>query len=205
MAIHTFFPSYVYQAALQDKGATAFNKTLLKECYQVKDYDIEGQEWSKNAYIGGYTSYSSMDNLHQFSSTFHDLESAIRPHVQKYLKKLHYDISIKQLGMTDCWINIMPAAVTHSQHIHPLSLISGTYYVQTPKNSAAIKFEDPRLSRMMACPPKKNTCPNKDLNHISISPKAGDLILFESWLGHEVPASHNKKDRVSISFNYAWT
>ena len=56
--------------------------------------------------------------------------------------------------MTDCWINIMSQHATHSLHLHPLSTLSGTYYVQVPTKSPGLKFEDPRLERFMAAPPR---------------------------------------------------
>jgi uncharacterized protein (TIGR02466 family) len=33
---------------------------------------------------------------------------------------------------------------------------------------------------------------------------AGKLVLFESWLRHEVPPNPVAAERVSISFNYGW-
>jgi uncharacterized protein (TIGR02466 family) len=30
------------------------------------------------------------------------------------------------------------------------------------------------------------------------------VILFESWLRHEVPPARFSGERVSVSFNYAW-
>jgi hypothetical protein len=38
--------------------------------------------------------------------------------------------------MTDCWVNIMPPSAAHSLHLHPLSFMSGTYYVATPRRAA---------------------------------------------------------------------
>ena len=91
----------------------------------------------------------------------------------------------------------MPAGVVHSWHLHPTSFISGTYYVQVPKGAGALKFEDPRLSRMMAAPPRNS--------FVSLPARAGDVILFESWLRHEVPPARYAGERISISFNYAWS
>jgi uncharacterized protein (TIGR02466 family) len=34
--------------------------------------------------------------------------------------------------------------------------------------------------------------------------KAGQVVLFESWLRHEVPPNPSSADRVSISFNFSW-
>ena len=84
----------------------------------------------------------------------------------------------------------------HSLHLHPLSTLSGTYYVKVPAGSAGIKFEDPRLDRFMAAPPRNAW--------VTIPAAAGHLVLFESWLRHEVTANPVAAERVSVSFNYNW-
>jgi uncharacterized protein (TIGR02466 family) len=89
-------------------------------------------------------------------------------------------------------------------HIHPLSVISGTYYVKVPKDASGIKFEDPRMDRFMAAPPKKSDAKKANRTSYTINSKPGNLVLFESWLRHEVPASTSEEDRISISFNYDW-
>jgi uncharacterized protein (TIGR02466 family) len=100
---------------------------------------------------------------------------------------------------------MMTGAVAHGLHLHPLSFISGTYYVQVPRGAAAIKFEDPRLDRFMAAPPRRTDLPPREQLHVSVKAKAGQVVLFESWLRHEVPAGFTVRERISISFNYAWS
>ena len=104
--------------------------------------------------------------------------------------------------MTDCWINIMPRPVVHSLHLHPLSTISGTYYVRTPRGAPGIKFEDPRLDRFMAAPPRRADCRSEHRPWVTVPAEAGTVVLFESWLRHEVPPNPVAAERVSISFNY---
>ena len=106
--------------------------------------------------------------------------------------------------MADCWLNVMAAGVTHSLHLHPASFLSGTYYVAVPKGAGALKFEDPRLSRLMATPPRRAGAPRAVGPFVSMAARSGDLVLFESWLRHEVPPARYAGERVSISFNYAW-
>ena len=96
--------------------------------------------------------------------------------------------------MTYCCVNVMPKGTAHSFHLHPQSIVSGTYYVRTPRGCAGLKFEDPRLSKFMAAPSRTA--------HIAYPARAGEVILFESWLRHEVPANQADGERVSISFNY---
>ncbi|MBI5775271.1 MAG: hypothetical protein HZA89_16230, partial [Verrucomicrobia bacterium] len=121
-----------------------------------------------------------------------------------FARELDLDLEGRALAMTDCWVNIMPHQVVHGLHIHPLSTISGTYYVKTPKGCPALKFEDPRLSKFMAAPPRKPDCRAENRQFVSYPAEAGKVLLFESWLRHEVPANLTKTERVSISFNYNW-
>jgi uncharacterized protein (TIGR02466 family) len=202
--IQAWFPTFIYYASLQRSGAAAFNRELLIECYQLREFDEAGRKWSAKSYPGGYTSYGSMDKLHRFSSTFESLEKRITRHVLAYARALEMDLTGRKLEMTDCWVNIMPHQVVHSLHLHPLSTISGTYYVRTPRNCSTIKFEDPRLSKFMAAPPKIATASPANRQHVTYQAEAGKLVLFESWLRHEVGANQAATDRVSVSFNYNW-
>jgi len=198
--MHQLFVTQIYQTKIN----TDF-KDLKKEIYQIKKVDILGQKWSKNNYQNGYTSYGSLDQLHKLSSTFLALEKKINRSVFKYAQNLDYNIKKADLKMTRLWVNIMPAGTLHAAHIHPLSVISGVFFVDTPVCASAIKFEDPRLGLFMNTPPLKDKTNKINSRFYSIQPKTGDLLLFESWLKHEVPVNKSNKPRISISFNYSWS
>lgn len=202
--IKSLFPTFIYYAPLKTQGTKERNKEIKEEALKFAEIDEQGQIWSKKNYKGGYTSYGSIAQLHQVSTTFEDLEKEINKHVRKFVKHLEMDIDPKELKMSSCWINIMPTDVIHTMHIHPLSVISGTYYVQTPKNCSSIKFEDPRLDAFMASPPRKHNAKDHNQRHYSLNPTAGHVVLFESWLRHEVPKNDANEERISISFNYDW-
>jgi uncharacterized protein (TIGR02466 family) len=204
VSIKAWFPTYIYYERLTGRGGNKFNRELLKECYQIRDFDDEGRRWSKNKYPGGYTSYGSMAQLHRFSSTFGELERLINKHVKTFSAHLELDLRERTFQMSDCWVNIMPRQVVHSLHLHPLSFMSGTYYVSTPKGCSNIKFEDPRLSKFMAAPPRLPKHRDENKQFVSYAAETGKVILFESWLRHEVAANQSEEDRVSISFNYHW-
>ena len=136
---------------------TALNSRLLRECRQLALDDGAGRAWSRTNYPGGYTSYSSASRLHQMSPTFAQLEKRIDAHVRSFARALDFDLTGRKLVMTDCWVNVMTRQVVHGLHLHPLASISGTYYVRTPRGCSGLKFEDPRLDRYMAAPPRKRT------------------------------------------------
>ena len=198
MAIQTLFPTLISRVRL------GFDQTLADECQALAASDAAGHRWSAKHYLGGYTSYGSLDRLHLVSSVFARLRRRIDPHVKALGKGLHYDLRGLSLDMTDCWLNVMPAGTVHTAHLHPTSFISGIYYVAVPRGAAALKFEDPRHSRQMAAPSRRADAPQRFRSFVSVRPAAGDLILFESWLRHEVPMARFAGERVSISFNYGW-
>lgn len=202
--LKSWFPTLIYCAPLRREGLRSLNNELLRETAQIRDHDRVGRQWSEKNYPGGYTSYGSMDRLHQLSSTFDGLRGDIDRHVRRYARSLDWDLRGGRLVMTDCWLNVMPKGCAHSFHLHPQAVVSGTYYVRTPRGCAGLKFEDPRLSRLMAAPARKAAGRPEQRPHIQYPAKAGQVILFESWLRHEVPASPIEQERVSISFNYHW-
>jgi uncharacterized protein (TIGR02466 family) len=138
MTIHALFPTIVYTAALQRTGAAAFNRQLLKECRQLRHDDAAGRRWSAKNYPGGYTSYGSVHWLQRISPTFKELERKLRRHVDAFADAVEWDLDGRELNMTDCWLNINPKHVVHGLHLHPLSTLSGTYYVHVPAGTPGI-------------------------------------------------------------------
>ncbi|MFO1450400.1 MAG: TIGR02466 family protein [Opitutaceae bacterium] len=205
MPTRAWFSTYLYCEPLQARGLDRLNLELADECARLRDFDDAGRRWSAKNYPGGYTSYASMNALHGFSSTFATLERKLTRHVKTFARSLDMDLRGRTVTMTDCWVNIMPPTAAHSMHLHPLSFISGTYYVVTPPGCPGLKFEDPRLSSLMAAPPKRADARDANRTHVTYPAVAGNVILFESWLRHEVAQNRVEGERISISFNYAWS
>jgi uncharacterized protein (TIGR02466 family) len=202
--MHEFFATHVYTSVLQRSGSRELNRQLLKEGRQLREDDAAGRRWSAKNYRGGYTSYGSSHKLHQMSPTFQDLERRLKRHVKAFAAAVEWDLTGRKLAMTDCWLNIMTRNAVHGLHLHPLSTLSGTYYVHVPAGSHGIKFEDPRLDRYMAAPPRSPRASPKNRPWVTLPAVAGQVVLFESWLRHEVASHPTAAERVSVSFNYNW-
>jgi len=97
----------------------------------------------------------------------------------------------------------MEQGSVHTGHIHPHSVLSGTYYVTVPKAAAGLRFEDPRLPAMMAAPSKRANAGRANQSFVTVTPPPGTLLLWESFLRHDVPPNRAHAPRISISFNYA--
>lgn len=204
MPTRAWFPTFIYSEPLQKTGLARLNDDLAEECRRLREYDAAGRRWSEKNYPGGYTSYASMNELHRFSSSFAALEKKLLRHVRAFARTLDMDLRGHSIRLTDIWVNIMPPNAAHSLHLHPLSFISGTYYVVTPRGCPGLKFEDPRLDRFMAAPPKIPAVRRENRTHATYPAEAGHVLLFESWLRHEVAANRVDAERISVSFNFNW-
>ncbi len=205
MASRILFATPLYEASLSgDKGFDAFNAELEEAVRDLAENDGAGRAWSKDHAYKGYTSYASLADLPSRYPVFGDLKKKLDRHAAAFAKDLAFDLDGRRLVLDDLWVNLLKPGGGHSGHIHPHSVLSGTVYVATPQGASAIKFEDPRLAMMMAAPPRHSDAPENLQTFVYVQPAAGTVLMWESWLRHEVPANAAKTDRLSVSFNYAW-
>ena len=201
--IKSLFVTPLYRASLSDHGKIDPDE-LKKSCFVIAQDDEAGQDWCEDNGFPGYTSYASLTDLPWRFPIFADVVKALDAHVALFARHLHFDLGDKVLKLEDLWINILPEGGIHTGHIHPHSVISGTTYVSMPSDTSAIKFEDPRLPMMMAAPSRHKDTPEELRQFVYVKPEMGDVLLWESWLRHEVPMNNAEDERVSVSFNYNW-
>ena len=203
--IKSLFATRLYHAALNEHSPTVDTDELAASCLAISEDDEAGQDWCEKNDFPGYTSYASLTDLDWRFPIFKDLVTALDSHVAEFAKDLDFDLDGKTITLDSLWINILPYGGIHTAHIHPHSIISGTTYVAMPEGTSAIKFEDPRLAMMMAAPPRKKTARDELRSFFYAQPKVGEILLWESWLRHEVPLNMAEDDRISVSFNYSWS
>ena len=203
--ISSLFVTRLYHAELKELGKKKIDFDELKAaCEAIANDDEAGQQWCEDNGYPGYTSYASLDDLPWRFPIFADLEKVLDKHVAAFVKDLGFDLGDKKLKCGSFWINILPEGGTHASHIHPHSVISGTTYVSMPKGTSALKLEDPRLPMMMHAPLRTKKAPQELQSFVYVKPKVGDVLLWESWLRHEVPMNMAEEERISVSFNYEW-
>ena len=117
--------------------------------------DAAGQKWADKYGYAGYTSYASLNDLPWRFPEFARLVKVIDKHCLAYARELHWDLRGTKPRCDSLWVNVLPEGGSHTSHIHPNSVISGTFYVAVPQGAGPIVYEDPRLGLMMAAPPKQ--------------------------------------------------
>jgi uncharacterized protein (TIGR02466 family) len=100
------------------------------------------------------------------------------------------------------WMSNMRKGSTHIKHAHGNSMYCGTYYVQCPKGSGSIRFYNPCAELFeLTNPPIEKEGNAITSAWVDFKPKPGLLLLWNSWVFHEVLKNHNTTPRISISFN----
>ena len=203
-SIASLFVTRLYRAAISEQGKAIDPAEMEQSCLVIAEDDEAGQEWCEENGYAGYTSYASLSDLAWRFPIFKDLVKVLDKHVAEFAKDLAFDLGDKKLKLDSMWINILPEGGIHTSHIHPHSVISGTTYVAMPEDTSAIKFEDPRSAMMMAAPTRLKDAREEMRQFIYVRPNVGDVLLWESWLRHEVPMNMAEEERISVSFNYGW-
>ena len=200
MPVRMLFSTLLSEGQIDDPALVA---ELENSCRVLARDDKAGRAWSVDHGYPGYTSYASLNDLPRRDPAFDDLRRILDRHVRAFAEAAHFDLGGKKPKLDSLWVNILRPGGSHSGHIHPHSIISGTFYIRVPKGSGALKLEDPRLGLMMAAPARKPDAPEAFNSFIYVEPAKGAVLLWESWLRHEVVPGTAKSDRISISFNYS--
>lgn len=204
MPRHRLFQTLLYETTLGPEFGPRQTSALAREALALARDDAAGRLWSAANFPGGYTSYASLNDLPSRSPVFAALAEAIGGRIGAFCRAAGMQVRASALRLDSLWVNVLHAGGGHSGHIHPLSVVSGTYFAAMPKGAGGLRFEDPRLSLMMAAPPRRPAAPRAQQSFVTIPARAGTLLMWESWLRHEVPPHRGTRPRISVSFNIGW-
>ena len=193
------FVTQLYEAEIGDEALLG---DLARSIRSIARDDEAGRRWSKEHRYAGYTSYASLNDLLRRDPAFAELAKLLTRHTVEFARDCAFDLQRKP-RLDSLWANLLKSGGHHSGHIHPNSIVSGTLYVEVPAGSGAIRFEDPRLPLMMSAPPRDKDAAEELQSFVSIEPRPGLLLMWESWLRHEVLAGRGRGERLSVSFNFA--
>lgn len=197
MSSRNLFATRLYDTVIDDEPLMA---ELAHSIRSLAVDDEAGKRWSRDKGYEGYTSYASLNDLPRRDPVFADLAKLLGRHAAAFAKELAWAVKPK---LDSLWVNLLKPGGHHSAHIHPHSILSGTFYVEVPKGSGGIRFEDPRLPMMMAAPVRHADAPEDLRPFATVEPCPGRLLMWESWLRHEVLPGSARADRLSVSFNFA--
>ena len=197
MGLLLYYPTPVYEK--EDAMPEDFNQRLEKKIIDYSKSNEEAKNWSKQFYGAGFTSYGSDPRLHEKEEVFSELAKGLLPHVKEFLTHIKA-IPPTTIKCYDMWCTINRPTTGHPRHIHPLSAVSGTYYVNADKDRGCLNIHDPYDNRAMGIMFEPDSPLAHDTSTLEV--KSKKVILFPGWVSHSVQQNSSNKDRIGVSFNY---
>lgn len=107
-----------------------------------------------------------------------------------------------------CWFHVTRRGGRFASHNHPMASWSGVYCVDAGRSdpdspdSGVLYFENPhKLTNIFRDPANAHLQPGFSSDGLSLQLKPGQLVLFPSWLFHEVMPFHGEGERITVAFN----
>ena len=183
---NNIFSTYLYQ------------KTFNVDLKNIKKYILKNKKENKSRTVSNYNGWQSL-SMSNIDIDLYPLFNLVEQNILELEKKLNYKGHVK---LKNFWFNVNGISSFNRPHVHPNSTISGVFYVTAPKNSGKIVFCSPRIADLLY--PNVEQYNEFTSSTYSFVPKKNVCLLFPSNLQHYVEPNINKKERISISFNYGF-
>ena len=183
----------------QAPGAEALNAKLVSEALALRDASSGIKRSNRQGW------HSENDLMFRKEPGFSELARFIERAIRSATKAIAPDFDMAHHVLrANGWVNINPQHGYNVPHNHGGYMWSGCYYVTVPPveegPSGCIEFLSPHLVSAefqvlgAACYKEK----------VTMRPKAGDLLLFPSYLTHWVYPNEADAERITIAFNGAY-
>jgi hypothetical protein len=86
------------------------------------------------------------------------------------------------------WAVILKTGGFQKRHIHPEAKVSGVLYLSVPKETSSQDTDEGNLLFSTKQP-------------LAVSPIAGQVVIFPSYMPHETIPQKSGDDRICIAFN----
>ena len=197
------FPTPVLVATIPDSEAL---NAELKQIILAKERSSDSVARSNR---GGW----------QSSWDMHEWGGAPMQKILAYARAIISDATVDRTGQhhkltwrINCWANVNRSGHGNQFHTHPGALWSASYYVddggigEDPSLGGEFEIADPRgVAPVMYAP--QFTFPGPDGESMGesqrLTPKAGMLFAFPSWLLHGVCPYRGNRERISVAINFS--
>ena len=189
--MHLFFSTPVWIKQLNN--FENINDELKSYIYQARKDNPEGV---KKSNVNGWHS-EGFDLNNQSLKNF---ITEISNNIGSAIKDMDWDLDSQITRITNMWAIINKDRAFNERHHHGNSSLSAAYYVKAEKNAGDLIFFDPRQANVFHHPTSKKAN-SLNCQVQSVTPRAGTLVLFPSYLEHKVAENLSNEERIVVSFN----
>jgi uncharacterized protein (TIGR02466 family) len=108
--------------------------------------------------------------------------------------------------VVNAWANVNHSGDANAAHVHGGAYWSAVYYVRVGEGSAGkLVLHDPRMPALRMHAPMLRLKDAGPELIAELTPSAGQLIMFPSWLSHSVQPWGGNEPRISIAMNLVAT
>ena len=191
--VYELFPDPIFHCKLENYKQ--INKELLNYILELQKKDKKGNNRSNR---GGWHS-PNFDIVNpgppiNFINSFKDFLKHIIE------DEIGWEYVPNKQRVVAMWAIINKKNSYNVKHNHQNCYLSSAYYIKKPENSGDITFYDPKESKTYRFPEvEKHT--NYSAESVTIKPEEGDLLIFPSYLYHDVGVNLSDEERIVVSFN----
>ena len=189
--MHLFFSTPVWIDQIND--FEVINDDLKNYIYQEREKNPDGV---KKSNVKGWHS----EGFDLKNESLKKFISEISNNIGTAVKDMGWDLETQLVRITNMWAIINKDRAFNERHHHGNSSLSAAYYVKAEENSGDIIFFDPRQANVFHHPTSREAN-SLNCQVQSVSPKAGTLVLFPSYLEHKVDENLSNEERIVVSFN----
>jgi uncharacterized protein (TIGR02466 family) len=176
---------------VENVGTSEQLENLKKEVLDNKTKDPVGIFFTNENCWRSQFQYSNiswlLDALEKLVNQAIEYYSKVDP---LFIKKL----SFYKNPTVDYWTNVNDPMGKNSLHNHGAYHFVACYYIQA-EGTGDLVFHNP-ANLLEECNPN-----GPFVSRIGITPKNGDLVVWPSWVPHEVEINTSNKQRINIAFN----
>ena len=208
--IHNLFPVPIYKTLFRELNKVendSFEKIISNTLIDKKKVEEDRKNYEKNGHVVEFNPNYNFQSKETFVLDIYDDLSELKQYIEVQLRlyvKSVWGLTMRQnISITQSWINVNQKGEEHHLHNHPNSFISGVFYYHCNPNDS-IFFKNPTLAgtSISTINDIKAKLPHSVINTSAVFPaKTGNLILFPSWLEHNVKTNFSDTPRISLSFN----
>jgi uncharacterized protein (TIGR02466 family) len=138
---------------------------------------------------------SDNEGANIFETNFEGLSKQIYDHLYEFIKKVPEPDSVFMKG----WITGSVNGYNMTHHNHSGSHISGVVYLQAEEGGDII-LSDPRINANRGYP--SEFAEMMQFQQITIKPTTGMILLFPSFVYHEVPTYKGRSRRIALPIDF---